>query len=413
MAHGIPATLASLAVPIDTLRPFAGNPRRGDLGRIQESLNHHGQYRPLVVRAGTNEVLAGNHTLAAARELGWDQVAVTYVDCDDEQAAKIVLVDNRANDLATYDDAALLELLGPFEGDLVGTGFTDADLAAMLADVGGPAEALTDPDEVPEAPAEPVTVTGDVWLLGPHKVVCGDSTEAATYEALLGSFGEEGTEQADLVWTDPPYGVAYVGKTKDALTIENDTMEVDALHDFLLAAFTVTREATRKGAVWYVAAPPAVAGLAFARSLYTLGIWRQTLTWVKDVFVLGHSDYHYRHEAIYYGWTPGAPHQATPDRTQDTVWEFDRPKRSREHPTMKPVDLIDRALLNSTVPGALVLDPFGGSGSTLIACHQARRVARLIELDPRYVDVICRRYQEHTGTKPVRAATGEPHDFTG
>jgi len=214
---------------------------------------------------------------------------------------------------------------------------------------------------------------------------------------------------ADCVWTDPPYGVSYVGKTVDALTIDNDDDPV-ALKKLLQLSFDAACVASKPGGAWYVAAPPGPLHAMFSDILDELGIWRQTLAWVKDSFVMGHSDYHYRHEPIFYGWKPGAAHYFIADRTQDTVWDIPRPKRSTEHPTMKPVALIDRALKNSTRPGETVLDPFGGSGSTLIAAHDTGRIARLVEIDPRYVDVICRRYQQHTGEKPIR--NGQLHDFT-
>ena len=201
------------------LQPFHGNPRRGDVDAIARSLEVNGQYRPIVVNIGTKtgrplEVLAGNHTLAGAVRLGWSSIDATTVDVDDDAAARIVLVDNRTNDLATVEDAALAYLLSSLP-DLDGTGFDQAAFDALLATVLEPV-ALNDPDDAPGLPAEPVSVPGDVWLLGKHRVVCGDATDIGAYDAILGG------ARPDCVWTDPPYGVEYVGKTKDALTIEND-----------------------------------------------------------------------------------------------------------------------------------------------------------------------------------------------
>jgi site-specific DNA-methyltransferase (adenine-specific) len=204
---------------------------------------------------------------------------------------------------------------------------------------------------------------------------------------------------ADLVWTDPPYGVSYVVKTKDALSIQNDSLNPEEFLAFLKSAFENAKAVSKPGAVWYVAAAPGNLFLSFAIALSDLQIWRQTLIWVKNSFVLGRSDFHYRHEPIFYGWTPGAAHQEPPDRKQDSVWEIPRPKRSEEHPTMKPLELIIRAIRNSTNKGQIVLDPFGGSGSTLIAAEQTGRKARLIELDPKYCDVIVTRWQNLTGEK--------------
>ncbi len=207
--------------------------------------------------------------------------------------------------------------------------------------------------------------------------------------------------------TDPPYGVAYVGKTKDALEIKNDKLDAKALRAFLHEAFAAVLTSAKPGSCWYVASPAGTLGVQFGEVLLEFGILRQQLIWVKDAFVFGHSDYHYRHEPIYYGWTAGGAHQKVPDRNQDTVWEFARPKKSKEHPTMKPVPLIERAIKNSSKPGQIVLDPFGGSGSTLIAAHGLNRKARLIELDPQYVDVICKRFETHTGIVPVLEGSGE------
>jgi len=408
MTVGIPESLAALTIPITDLRQYGANPRRGNVDAIAESLRINGQYRPVVVRRGTMEILAGNHTWLAAQQLGWTELAGTFVDCDDEQAKRIVLVDNRSNDVAGYDDAALLELLQSVE-DLAGSGFSDADLEALMATVIEPA-ALTNPDDVPDPPKDPVSVLGDVWVLGKHRVVCGDATDVGAHDALLGD------AKADCVWTDPPYGVNYVGKTKDSLTIENDGAE--DLPDLLSGAFNAVTLAAKEGAAVYVAHPAGALSVLFGTTFIAAG-WRfhQTLIWDKGSMALGHSDYHFRHEPIILGYTPGGGRRGRGGKgwygndSQVSVLEVPKPSRNKEHPTMKPVELIVRCLSNSAPPGGIVLDPFGGSGSTLIACHATNRVARLIELDPRYVDVICRRFQTHTGVTPVLESTGEPHDF--
>jgi DNA modification methylase len=223
------------------------------------------------------------------------------------------------------------------------------------------------------------------------------------------------------VWTDPPYGVAIASRIGTSGVsssqaradgreqLVNDDLDQAALEAFLRATLTHAYAATRVGGAWYVAAPHGPIGLAFCVVLTELGVWRHSLVWVKDSLVLGRSDYHYRHEPIYYGWKPGAAHRWFSDRKHDTVLQYARPRRSAEHPTMKPVDLIADAVQAVTTAGDLVLDLFAGSGSTLIACHQTGRVARLVELDPRYADVICRRWQAHTGEQPTR--DGRPVDF--
>ena len=238
---------------------------------------------------------------------------------------------------------------------------------------------------------------GEVYELGPHRLVCGDSTDPKAWASLLGG------EKLRMVWTDPPYGVAYVGKTADALTIENDALDPEALHAFLSAALGAAASSCVPGSVWYTAAPPGPPFGVFASVLEELSIWRHTLVWLKQRFVMGRCDYHYRHEAVFYGWTPGAAHYFVDDRTQDSVLEFDNPSRSPEHPTMKPVALVQKCIENSSRDGWLVGDPFGGSGTTLIACAQSGRVARLIELAPRYCDVIRRRW-----TKFARSAGVDP-----
>jgi DNA modification methylase len=394
-------------VDIDSVQAHPKNVRQGDIGAISESLKAHGQYRPIVVDKRTNHILAGNHTWKAAKALGWQQIAAGYVETkDDDEALRILLADNRTTDLASYDDSGLAELLKQLsETDigLEGTAFDGDDLDSLLKDLGH-FELPTDVDEIPEdVPA--VSKLGDVWLCGEHRVMCGDSIDEKQIAVLM-----QGKE-ADLVFTDPPYGVAYVGKTKDALTIQNDNMDINALQEFLTKAFTAGHAVTKKGGCWYVTAPSGNIFQAFSIPLTNLNLWRHTLVWVKDTLVMGRADYHYRHESIFYGWKEGAAHQEPPDRKQDTVWEIPRPHRSTEHPTMKPVELITKALQNSSKVNQIVLDLFGGSGSTLIAAQETNRIAYLMELDPHYVDVICARYQKQTGNQPILEATGEPHNF--
>jgi len=235
---------------------------------------------------------------------------------------------------------------------------------------------------------------GRLRLRSRHRVLCGDSTKAEDVERLMDG------QKADAVITDPPYGVDYVGKTKDALVVHNDGR--DGLNDLLTNALGYAADFCKSGGIWYVAAPPGPQFADFASVLSNLEIWRQTLVWVKDVMVLGRSDYHYRHEAIFYGWKPGAAHQDPPDRKQTTVWEFDRPKASREHPTMKPVSLYAKMLENSTRQDSVIYEPFGGSGTTLIAAEQLDRRCFGMEISPQYCDVIVRRFENLTGEEAVR-----------
>lgn len=399
-------------VPIDSLTRFPGNARRGNVDEIRASIRRHGQYRSLVVRDDNGElvILAGNHTRDALAAEGHPAARCEILECTDDEARRINLADNRLAELGDYDGDALAELLSYLDGDYEGTGYTDADIDALL----NPSHLDTngDPDAVPSAPSEPISKPGDIWRLGPHRVLCGDSTNVAAVEEMLAG------DLADCMWTDPPYGVDYVGKTKDALTISNDA--TGDLPDLLAGAFAVATVALLPGAPVYVAHAPGPLSLTFAQAFLDAGwLLRQNLVWVKDVLVLGRSDYHYRHEPILYGFTNGGEGRLGRggqrwygDNAATTVFEIPKPSRSEDHPTMKPTELIVRCLNNSCRPGGIAYEPFGGSGSTLIAAHQTGRSARVVELDPRYVDVICRRFQEYAGTVPVLEATGEPHDFT-
>ena len=383
-------------VPTDSLIPHPDNPRRGNVEAIKESLERNGQYRPIVANRPTREVLGGNHTLRAAVELGWAVIAATFVDVDPEQAKRILLVDSRTNDLAGYDTQALVDLLSELD-DLSGTGY-DHDALGELLD-----ELAPDPvaDEPPPLPVEPETRTGDLLHLGDHRLLCADARDPHAYARLLGD------ERCEAMWTDPPFGVSYEGKTKAALRIEGDGAA--GLEGLLSESFAAADTALCAGARVYVAHPAGALSLVFGNCFVGQG-WRlrQTLVWVKDAFVLGRSDYHYRHEPLCYGHKPGPGRIGRgaagwfADNAQDSVLEVPRPRASLEHPTMKPPELVERCLANSTRRGQLVLDPFAGSGSTLVACQASGRAARLLELDPRYCDVIVGRYERLTGKRAER-----------
>ena len=410
-------------VQIEKVRPYPGNPRKNAeaVAKVAASLATFGWRQPIVVDEEF-VVIAGHTRLLAAQTLGHSTVPVhVATGLTPEQVRAYRLADNRVAQEAEWDDDLLAqELLALNDAgfDLSLTGFDGDELSALLAEPTGLLPDA-DPDEVPEAPATPTTKRGDVYRLGPHRLVCGDSTDTGAWERLMGE------ERASLVWTDPPYGVAYVGGTKDKLTIENDDLGVDELTDFLRSSLGLASTYCLAGAPWYVAAPHGPPFLAFATVGHELGWWRQTIVWVKDVFALGRSDYHYRHEAILvgdqpesaedevvqhhavlgYGWKPGASHLWHGGRKQDTVWDCPKPRANREHPTMKPVALIERALTNSSERGAIVVDPFGGSGSTLIAAESTGRHARLIELSEQYCDVIIQRWEAATGRKAERVST--------
>lgn len=407
-------SLQPLAVPVDSLSQLPGNPRRGDVDAVAASLSRFGQRKPIVVDAD-GVIIAGNHTWAAAKQLGWDEIAVVRVTDDQATAQAFALADNRTAELGGYDEAALLDLIrsvGEVDAGLLADTGWDEDSVQDLVDRIDPGlPDLPPEDDAPPTPAEPLSKSGDVWVLGAHRLVVGDATDVGAYDALLGD------SRVDCVWTDPPYGVDYVGKTKDALTIKNDGG--DNLDDLLSSTFNAVTMASKEGAAVYVAHPAGARSIQFGAAFLNAG-WRlhQTLVWDKGTIALGHSDYHYRHEPILYGYTPGGGRRGRGgdgwygDNSQQSVISVPKPAANREHPTMKPIDLVAKCLNNSAPRGGLVLDPFGGSGSTLMACEYTGRKARLIELDPKYADVICRRWQEYTGAKPVLEATGEPYDFT-
>ena len=404
-------------VALSELRPYHKNPRRGNVAAIAESLKKRGQYKPLTVNVGSltgrpMEILAGNHTFHAAHSLDLPTVAIVTVDVDDAEAAQIVLADNRLADLGGYDDSDLLATIQDAE-DLTGTGYTDQDLTALLRALDEP-QGLTDPDDVPDLPeGETLTAEGDVWRLGPHVLYVGSSGDIDAVAAA-----SQGA--ADAIWTDPPYGVSYVGGT--GMTIKNDGAD-EAAQVFADAVATML-VVGRPGAPVYVAHADLMRG-EFQRVMREAGmLYRQTLIWVKNAFVMGRADYHWQHEpileaelaadvddfeAIGYGFTPGGEGRLGRggprwygDNKSSTVFQVPKPKVNGQHPTMKPVELIERMLRNSIPTGGLVFDPFGGSGSTMIAAHRLGARSLLCELDPKYADVICRRWQEHTGVVPVR-----------
>lgn len=256
--------------------------------------------------------------------------------------------------------------------------------------------------EPPAPPPDPVSAPGDLWVLGRHRVLCGDSTSIDLVARLMDG------EQADLLLTDPPYNVSYEGKTADSLTIQNDSMSDDEFRQFLRDVYSAADTAMRPGAAFYIWHADSE-GYNFRGAAHDVG-WqvRQCLIWSKNSMVLGRQDYQWRHEPCLYGWKAGAAHFWGSDRKQTTVLEFNRPVRNGEHPTMKPVPMIEYQVKNSSARGGRVLDLFGGSGSTLIACENAGRIAYLLELDPRYVDVIVKRWQDHTGKIAVHAETNIP-----
>lgn len=382
---------------LSRIKPYDKNPRinAGAVDAVATSIREFGFRQPIIVDAD-GVIICGHTRLKAAQKLGLNEVPVhVATGLSPEQVKAYRIADNKSGELADWDfDLLPIELLSLEDAgfDLNLLGFSAAELSDIL--VREPEAGLTDPDEVPLPPEEAITKPGDLWLLGDHRLLCGDSRSAEDVSRLL-----DGQKPA-CVATDPPYGVSYVGKTQKALPVHNDGAEelLPLLNDALRHAFSHSVP----GAVWYVCAPAGPQFHAFATVLTELEIWRQTLVWAKQSLVMGHSDYHYQHEAIFYGWKPGAPHQPPPDRKQNTLWQFDRPSASREHPTMKPVALFLKMLQNSTVAGSVVYDPFCGSGTSIIAAEQLGRVCCGIEVSPLYCDVIVKRWEQFTGKSAER-----------
>lgn len=381
-------------VPIGDLTPWDRNPRRNDhaVDEVARSIERFGWGAVIIARKADNVVIAGHTRLKAAQKLGMDKVPVRWLDLDPAEAAALALADNKVGELADWDNDVLSEVLRALESDgadLDGLGFSAEELDALL---GGPEElpGSEGEDDVPEVQEDPDSVPGGVYELGPHRLVCGDSTDPGAWSAAMPD-GEVGA----AMWTDPPYGVSYVGGTAEALTIANDSLNPEELESFLGAALGEANDRLAPGAVVYVAAPSGNLFAVFGTVLAAMDLWRHTLVWVKDRFVLGRCDYHYRHESIFYGWKPGGAHAWSSGRDKDSVLEVKRPSANRDHPTMKPVELIVRCLDNHPLKGGIVIEPFGGSGSTMIAAAQVGARARLIELDPRYCDVIRRRWTRY------------------
>lgn len=404
-ASNIVDGLLPLACPIEELELLPGNPRRGDVEAVARSYQMFGQRKPIVAKRNGDKgvVIAGNHQLQAARSLGWSHIAVVWVDDDDRTAAAFALADNRTSDLGDYDDRLLAEMLSFVADDsalLEATAYSIQDLKDLLAEEPQPPQ---QPDSVPSFPTEAHSKRGDIWLLGPHRVMCGDSTVPTDVERLMAG------GKAALVVTDPPYGVGYTGgqsSQRDALV--NDTVDIFA-GSLPQAASLSNPDAALY--VWFAGSLGHYAYESTRSAGYTV---RALIVWNKLNAHYGAymSQYMPKHEPMLYCHKTGESPKWRGPTNEVTVWDCDQPTRNDWHPTQKPVALIKRAICNSSDPADIVLDLFGGSGSTLIAAHTTGRVARLMELDPRYVDVICRRYQEHTGVVPIAESTGEPHDFT-
>ncbi|HCT1442294.1 DNA modification methylase [Enterococcus faecalis] len=378
----------------EDLIPYEKNPRHNEdaITAVAKSIEKFGFKVPIVVDA-SNVIVNGHTRVKAAKYLGLKEVPTIIADdLTPEQIKAFRLADNKVGEIATWDE----ELLNAELDELADLDFDMTEFGFDLPDIEGEEVEVIEDEFEEELPAEPISKLGDIYQLGRHRLMCGDSTNSLEVEKLMGN------KKADLLITDPPYNVAYEGKGKEALTIKNDSKETNEFHSFLYEAFSAAINNMKLGSsfyVWYASSEV----VNFHTALEEAGfLVKQELIWNKNSMVLSRQDYHWKHEPCLYGWASGGSHSWYSDRKQTTILNFDRPTVNKEHPTMKPVALFDYQIKNSSKQGDCILDLFGGSGTTLIACEQNEREAYLMELDPRYVDVIIARWEAFTGEVAVK-----------
>jgi DNA modification methylase len=389
--------------PVEKLIPYARNARthsEEQVAQVAASITEFGWTNPILV-GGDGVIIAGHARLLAARKLRLREVPVIVLDhLSETQRRALVLADNRLALSAGWDEEMLrveLESLKEESFDLDIVGFTAEELEAILAGPEETRDGLTDEDAVPDEQEAVVSAAGDMWAMGEHRLLCGDSTQMEAVEKVLAG------GLADMVFTDPPYSVSYTGKTARKLTIQND--DLGAGFEQFLRDACVNIMAVTKGAIYICMS---------SSEIHTLqrvfreagGHWSTFIVWAKNAFTMGRSDYQRQYEPILYGWREGTDHFWCGARDQGDVWFIKKPHVNDLHPTMKPVELVERAIRNSSKGRDTILDPFGGSGTTLIACERANRQARLIELDPRYCDVAVTRWQRWSGLTATLAGDG-------
>lgn len=378
------------------------NPRKdlkagdSEYEKIKRSIQEFGYVEPVIVNKhgcedGKYLIVGGHQRTKVMKDLGYEEIDCVVVDMDKNKEKTLNIALNKITGEWDFDQlAVLMEELKLEDYDLELTGFDFSEAERLLDSLKDENEQVEEEEEI-EVPENPISQKGDVWLLGKHRLMCGDSTKEEDVAVLMDG------EKANLIVTDAPYNVAYQGKTADALTIQNDNMSNEQFFQFLLDSYTRMYEVAEDGASIYMFHADSE-GLNFRKAFIDAGFkLAQCCIWAKQAMVMGRQDYHWQHEPVLYGWKPTAAHYWNSDRKQTTLWHFDRPFRNEHHPTMKPVPLIIYPIKNSSKIGDTVLDPFGGSGSTLIACEETDRVCRTMELDEKYADVIVTRYIAHTG----------------
>lgn len=371
---------------IEEIKMYENNPRNNDgaVEYVANSIKEFGFKVPIVLDKN-NIIVAGHTRYKAAKLLNITEIpCIIADDLSDEQVKAFRLIDNKAAELASWDiDLLNLEL----------ENIKDIDMELFDFQISNILDNVVDDEYEVELPEDLKTKNGNIYKLGNHYLMCGDSTNAEDVKKLMNN------QLADLIVTDPPYNVNYEGKTDNNLKIMNDNMEDNQFYSFLESAFINLYDSIKAGGSIYVFHAD-TEGLNFRKAMMSSGFkLAECLVWVKNAFVMGRQDYHWKHEPVLYGWKPGASHYFINDRSQSTVLEFDKPIRNEEHPTMKPIDLIAYLINNSSKKDEIVLDLFGGSGTTMIACEQTNRKAFIMELDPRYCDVIVDRWEKFTNQK--------------
>lgn len=379
-------------VKIEKVKPYDKNPRKNKaaVDYVANSIKEFGFQQPIVVDKDM-VVIAGHTRLKAAKKLKLKEVPVVIADnLTEEQVKAYRLADNKTAEKAEWDfDLLTDELLSLQELDF------DMEQFGFDFDFGEDEEAVEDDNWEADVPEEPISKRGDIWVLGRHRLMCGDSTDAADVALLMDG------NKADMLLTDPPYNVDYTGKASELETrkIENDKMEDSAFQDFLTSAFENAAENMKAGGVFYIWHADSE-GLNFRVACKKAGFQvRQCLIWNKNAMVIGRQDYQWKHEPCLYGWKDGASHLWASDRKQTTVLEFEKPQKNNLHPTMKPIKLFDYQIKNNTKGDDIVLDLFGGSGTTIMAAEQNGRRGFVMEYDPKFVDVIVDRWEQFTGMK--------------
>lgn len=409
-------------IKISDIKTYAQNARTHSdeqVNQLVKSITEFGFTNPILIDENS-ELIAGHGRTMAAKELGLDKLpAIRLKGLSPEKVKALRLADNQLALNSGWDADLLaleIEALNDAGYDLELIGFDDEELDKLLNEaslVEAPVRqqyeesekersentaAVYDEDEdgeIIEPPTAPTAKLGNIWSMGQHRLMCGDSTSAEELTKLMDG------HKADLWLTDPPYNIAYEGKTEEALTIQNDSMSDDDFRKFLTDCYKAADENMKPGATFYIWHADSE-GYNFRGAARDIGCKiRQCLIWNKNTLVLSRQDYHWKHEPCLYGWKDGAAHNWYSDRKQTTILEFNKPQRNGEHPTMKPVDLFEYQIQNSTTTNNLVLDSFGGSGTTLIACEKTNRRACIMELDPKYCDVIINRWESMTGKKAV------------